>query len=104
MDNLSAHKTNELINFYATNKMNIIFNSPYLSSFNAIELAFRGIKSKIYGSLFKSSNSLKIRVVEILSSNNFISSLKNNYAQTLNEYIKYFDNIKDKNLSGLISE
>ena len=46
LDNLAAHKTNALIEYYAKNKINIIFNSPYLSSFNSIELAFRGIKKK----------------------------------------------------------
>ena len=28
--------------------MNIIFNTPYLSNFNAIELAFRNLKKNLY--------------------------------------------------------
>jgi len=76
-------------------------NTPYSSYFNAIELAFRVVKKKIYGTLFSSSNSLKNKVIEILSSEEFKKSLKNNYAQTLNEYIKFYESIKDKNLNQL---
>ena len=36
MDNLSVHKIKALIKFYKEKKINFIFNSPYLSSFNAI--------------------------------------------------------------------
>ena len=100
LDNLSAHKTSELIEYYSNNNINVIFNAPYASYFNAIELAFRVIK-KIYGTLFSSSNSLKNKVIEILSSEEFKKSLKNNYAQTLNEYIKFYESIKDKNLNQL---
>ena len=60
LDNLSSHKTEELLEYYANNNINVVFNSPYISYFNAVELAFRVIKKKIYSILFSSSNSLKI--------------------------------------------
>ena len=46
MDNLSCHKTQALKKFYADNKINVIFTSPYQSSFNSIELFFRLIKKR----------------------------------------------------------
>ena len=76
LDNLSSHKTKDLIEYYAKNKINVLFNAPYLSYFNAIELAFRTIKKKIYASLFSSGNSQKERVIEILSSEEFKKSKK----------------------------
>ena len=48
MDNLSCHRTSQMLDFYNKNKINIIFNVTYKSNFNAIELAFRTIKFKIY--------------------------------------------------------
>ena len=41
LDNLSCHKTQVLKNFYIEEKINVIFNSPYHSDFNCIELFFR---------------------------------------------------------------
>ena len=34
MDYLSIYKTRALIKFYQEKKINVIFNSPYFSSFN----------------------------------------------------------------------
>ena len=31
LDNLSSHKTKDLIEYYAKNKINVLFNAPYLS-------------------------------------------------------------------------
>ena len=44
LDNYSGHKTPKLMEYYLNNKINVLFNSPYLSNFNAVELAFRNLK------------------------------------------------------------
>lgn len=44
MDNLSSHKSSKLMEFYDKHKINVLFNTPYLSNFNAIELSFRNLK------------------------------------------------------------
>jgi len=44
LDNLAVHKKKELLHFYKDNKVNIVFNSPYISKFNAIEFTFRDLK------------------------------------------------------------
>ena len=48
MDNYSSYKTEKLMKFYADNKINILFNAPYLSKFNPVELAFRNLKRNLY--------------------------------------------------------
>ena len=72
LDNLSSHSTPELFEFYNNNNMKIIFNAPYKSSFNMVELAFRHIKRETYTYLFK-------------------IKLKYFYQSTLKEYIKFND-------------
>ena len=52
LDNYSVHKTNTLYKFYADNKINILFNSPYMSKFNSIELSFRNLKRNLYTKCF----------------------------------------------------
>lgn len=34
LDNLSCHKVREIYDFYINNKINIIYNAPYMSNFN----------------------------------------------------------------------
>ena len=52
LDNLAVHKTKELFQFYKDNKVNIVFNSPYVSKFNAIEFTFRDLKKILYSKVF----------------------------------------------------
>ena len=66
MDNLSSHKTSNLIDFYIQNKINILFNTPYLSTFNAIELSFRNIKKFLYTKYFSSIEEVEEEVKNIL--------------------------------------
>ena len=99
LDNLSSHKTNDLIEYYSNSRINVIFNSPYTSVFNSIELAFRSIKRKIYASLFDSLESIESRIINIITSEEFQKTLKYNFAETLNEYIKYYEKIKNINFN-----
>lgn len=99
LDSLSSHKTNDLIEYYSNNRINVIFNSPYISVFNSIELAFRSIKRKIYVSLFDSLESIESRIINIITSEEFKKTLKYNFAETLNEYIKYYEKIKNINFN-----
>ncbi len=76
LDKLLSHKTNDLIEYYSNNRINVIFNSPYISVFNSIELAFRSIKRKIYVSLFYSLESIESRIINIITSEEFKKTLK----------------------------
>ena len=91
MDNLSAHKTSVLMNFYEENNMNVVFNSPYCSYFNCIELAFRSIKSILYKKVYNNIQDVETEVKNIMSKPIFKETLKANYKETLCEYQKFLD-------------
>ena len=46
LDDFAGHKTPSLLEYYKDKKLNIIFNSPYQSNFNSIELFSKLIKKK----------------------------------------------------------
>lgn len=66
MDNLSSHKTQKLMNYYRDKKINVVFNSPYISIFNAVELIFRHIKRILYINLFNNIEEVEKKVDNIL--------------------------------------
>ena len=100
MDNLSSHKTKELLNFYSKNKINIIFNSPYLSQWNAIELAFRAIKRKYYEKLFSDEEEFKNYILSIINSDVLSETLNLNFLETLKEYRKFIIENESVNLNA----
>ena len=48
MDNLPSHKKWNVIKFFVNEKLNVIFNAPYNSIFNSVELSLRAIKKRTY--------------------------------------------------------
>ena len=99
LDNLSCHKTKKLIELYSSKKMNILFNTPYLSSFNSIELCFRNIKRLLYTKIYNSIEELIDEVKKYLKEKNFIDGLKSNFSQTLEKYLLFHDNYSSLNLN-----
>ena len=75
MDNLSSHKTQLLKKYYLEQKINILFNSPYQSSFNLIELLFRLVKRKVYQNLYSSSEESSKEIERILNDKNLSNGL-----------------------------
>ena len=100
MDNLSSHKTEELLKFYSENKINVIFNSPYLSQWNAIELAFRAIKRKYYEKLFSDGDEFRNYVMSIINSEDLTKTLNLNFLETLKEYRKFIIENENVNLNA----
>lgn len=98
MDNLSVHKTKALMDIYQEQKMNIIFNTPYLSSFNCIEFAFRTLKKKIYTRVYEDINQIIEYSSEYMESKEFKNCLKNNYKDTIQNYIIFSEKYKSFNL------
>jgi len=94
LDNLSCHKTKKIYEFYQTEKINVLFNSPYLSDFNSVELGFRNLKKKIYSKIFANTNDLINEVRNILISNEFNDSIRFNLAETLSKYLLFSKNKK----------
>lgn len=89
LDNLSSHKTKLLKDFYLNNRMNIIFNSPYMSKFNCVELFFRLIKRKIYQKIYKSTDEAAKEMIKVMNDPKLNEGLKQNFKETLEEYYKF---------------
>ena len=99
MDNLSCHKTEKLISFYKDNKINVLFNSPYLSKWNCIELSFRNLKKNYYNKFFANIDELKKYIENFLTTEEFLKSLNLNFGETLKEYRKFILDNQKKNLN-----
>ena len=101
LDNHSSHKTDKLTQFYYKNKVNILFNTPYLSKFNSVELAFRNIKRKLYLKNYKSVGEIIEEVKSLMESEEFQKGIKGNYCVTLKEYLKFNETEKFNNINLL---
>ena len=99
LDNLKLHKTKEVITYCVEKKINLVFNVPYQSAFNAIELCFRTIKKVIYSNLYDSIDDLKDKLTNLIEEESFTKSLLYNYKETLYEYFYYSENHKYDNLN-----
>jgi len=89
MDNYSVHKTQTLLSYYKENNINALFNCPYASYFNSVELAFRAIKKVLYKKLFNDMDEVEYEVKKILNANNFNHTLIANFKETLEQYRKF---------------
>lgn len=101
LDNLSSHKTPLLKEFYIKNKLNILFNSPYQSMFNCIELFFRIIKRKLYQNIYPSTDAAILEVEKIINDEKLSEGLIKNFRETLQVYYNYSLKYKDINLNNL---
>ncbi len=101
LDNLSVHKSKNAIKYFCENKINIIYNVPYLSKFNSIELAFRGLKNILYKNVYENMESLKNDIYNILDSEKFKNSIRYNFKETISQYQKYYERYKDYNFNNI---
>lgn len=79
MDNLACHKTEKLIEFYAKNIINVLFNLPYFSDFNSIELGFRNLKRYLYHQIFSSTEETENEIRKYINDNRFNDGIRNNF-------------------------
>ena len=100
MDNLTCHKKKEVITFLVNSKINVIFNARYMSSFNAVELAFRAIKKQIYSNIYNSMDEIKSDIINYLGSKKIKETLISNYCETIGQYISYSEKNQDINLNN----
>ena len=100
MDNHSSHKTPLLLKYYEENRINILFNVPYVSTFNGIELAFRYIKRILYMTLFSSIDEACSKVESLLKEEKISETLILNYAETIEQYIKFIEKNNSINLNN----
>ena len=83
------------------NKISVIFNAPYMSIFNAIELSFRDLKKIIYSNIYNSMEEVYNDVIKFLKSEQFNDTLLYNYRETINQYLLYIESNIGKNLNSL---
>ena len=102
LDNLSVHKTKELFQFYKDNKINIVFNSPYASKFNAIEYTFRDLKKNLYSKIYSNEEKLLNEIKEILNSKWFNDKVENNIREACSNYLSFYEEHKNINLNNII--
>ena len=100
MDNLTSHKTLEMYKFYKENKLKILFNTPYISSFNMIEYVFRFIKNITYKNLYSSLFELQQAINNIIESDKLRFTLEKLYKETLFNYINFIEQNKFMNLNN----
>ena len=85
--------------FYKENKINVIFKSPYISQWNAIELAFRALKRQYYQKIFKNEKDLMEYVCKTINSEES-KTLFLNYGEKLREYQRFIIENKYTNLNS----
>ena len=104
LDNLSCHKTKRLIEFYSKKKINVLFNTPYFSQFNSIELSFRNLKRHLYLKIFESIEKLEEKAKKILNDKTFNDGIKENFKETSLEHKSF--NLKNKHIdiNNLVNE
>lgn len=100
LDNLSCHLTSDLFSFYKDSKLKILFNVPYQSLWNMIELVFRLIKNKTYKKLYQNIEELEIDIIDIIQSGKIEDSLPSLYVETLNHYLNFINKNKEINLNN----
>ena len=101
MDNASIHSSFNAMKFYFESGLKILFNVPYISFFNMVELCFRSIKKQIYELLFFSIKEVEEKIEEILEGEKLKKQIPLLFKETLREYIKYIEENKNINLNNI---
>lgn len=101
LDNLSSHKTAKIINYFNDNNINVVFNCPYNSQFNCVELTFRYIKRYLYSKIYESLDKAECDVIKLLDDKDINKTLIKNYKETLEYYLSYSLSNEYKNLNNL---
>lgn len=89
-----------MFSFYNKNNLKILFNIPYKSNFNMIELAFRNIKNLTYKKLYSKIENLKHDIKAIIEGDLIKSSLAKLFKETLIEYQNFINVNLEYNLEN----
>ena len=99
LDNCSSQGTINLFNFYQKNGMKILFNTPYRSNFNMVELLFRHINRETYTHIYDNYEEIKNTIEGILDGVSIKNSLKYFYKATLKVYNNFILSYQNINLN-----
>ena len=82
--------------------MNIVFNSPYVSKFNAIEFTFKDLKKIIYSKVYSLEENLIKDVQQILNSESFNKKTEVNIRESCLNYLSFYEEQKNLNVNNLL--
>lgn len=99
MDNMSCHLTSDMFEIYHKNKLKVLFNIPYNSIWNMIELVFRTIKNITYKRLYQNIKHLENDIKNIIQSGTIENSLSSLYQETLTHYSNFINENRYYNLN-----
>ena len=90
IDNASIHCNKKTKLFYKTNKINIVFNAPYQSKFNPIEMVFSLLRKKINKKVVKSELEIRECVDTFIREidKNVLRNIFNHSTKILKAYIE----------------
>lgn len=75
LDNLPAHKTQDVFKFLKDKQICTVFNAPYKSIFNAVELSFRAVKKITYSNIYNTMEEVEKDIINFLENENFKNTL-----------------------------
>lgn len=90
IDNASIHKNKKTNDFYKKNKLHIVYNAPYQSKFNPIEMVFSLLRKKLNKKIVKTNEEIKqvieLFIIEIKKEE--LENIFNHSIKILKEYLK----------------
>jgi transposase len=90
IDNASIHSNKKTKNFFKEKKIHIIFNAPYQSKFNPIEMVFSLLRKKINKKIVKTEKEIKevIDLFIIETKKEILTNIFNHSSKILKLYLE----------------
>ena len=100
MDNCTSHKTEDILKYFKSNKINILFTPAYQSIFNPIELIFRGIKRMTYSKLYNNFEEVENDLINYLKNDKIKNTLLYNFKETMEQILAYYELNMNQNMNN----
>ena len=91
LDNATYHFSENIKKYAEKEKLKFLFNVPYKSEFNGIELVFNLIKSHLYNEIHKNLKELTDKIVLYIDDKDINNNIIKVYKKTFEEYVKFFE-------------
>lgn len=91
LDNATYHYSDNIKKYAQKEKLKFLFNVPYKSDFNGIELVFNLIKNHLYKEIHKNLKELTNKIVLYIDDNEINNNIIKVYKKTYEEYVKFFE-------------
>ena len=72
----------------------------YCSYFNCVKLCFRALKKSLYYKLYETKEELIKELLLIMKKEDFKKTLIKNFRETLEEYLRFYENHKFENINN----